>query len=105
MLDIVRQAVEAARTAGADYAPVAQTLTFGAGETFKDVPVTILPDVLVEGSETLRLRLASPAGGNDCGERMFQHRANVLSQRLDIDRQIGAKRRDRKSDDASQRFA
>src|SRR5205823_4907830 len=40
---------------------------FGAGETFKDVPITILPDSLVEGDETIRLTLAKPTGGARLG--------------------------------------
>ena len=59
--------VDGTARAGSDYTAVAQTLTFGAGETFKDVPVTILPDSLVEGDETIRLVLANPTGGARLG--------------------------------------
>jgi len=53
--------------AGTDYTAVTQTLTFGASEMFKDVPITILPDSLVEGDETIRLTLAPPTGGARLG--------------------------------------
>ena len=53
--------------AGLDYVAVSQTLTFGAGETFKDVPITILPDSLVEGDETFTVALSSPTSGAKLG--------------------------------------
>ena len=48
--------------AGADYTATAGTLTFLAGETAKTVTVSVLDDVVDEGTETLTL--ANPAGGN-----------------------------------------
>ena len=50
--------------AGADYTATAGTLTFLAGETAKTVAVPVIDDVVDEGTETLTLTLANPAGGN-----------------------------------------
>jgi hypothetical protein len=50
-------------TAPADYTAVSQTVSFGAGETSKIVPIPIVNDDLREGNETLRLLLTDPTGG------------------------------------------
>ena len=50
-------------TEGKDYNLQAGTLTFQAGETAKNIIVTILPDSTVEGSETLLVSLTNPTGG------------------------------------------
>ena len=47
-------------TAGQDYAAIAMTLTFGAGEITKFVDIPIFPDALVEGDETIVLTLSNP---------------------------------------------
>jgi hypothetical protein len=52
-----------------------------------------------------RVELSGAARRNNCGEWMFEHGADVLFQRIDVDRQIAAKRRDWKSDDASESLA
>ncbi len=49
-------------TAGADYAALAGTLTFAAGESSKVVRVQVSGDTVVEGSETLTLNLSSASG-------------------------------------------
>ncbi|MGH3372409.1 MAG: Calx-beta domain-containing protein, partial [Nocardioidaceae bacterium] len=53
--------------AGSDYTSITQTLTFAAGETVKDVAITILPDTLVEGNETVGVTLSNPGGGAKLG--------------------------------------
>ena len=53
--------VNGSASAGADYTSTNGTLTFAAGETLKTVSVPVLDDVHDEGSETLTLRLQSPA--------------------------------------------
>src|SRR5204863_499227 len=50
-------------TAGSDYAALAGTLTFAAGETSKVVHVQVTGDAAVEANETLTLSLSSPSGG------------------------------------------
>jgi azurin len=54
-------------TAPDDYTAVAQTLSFGAGETSKLVAVPIVDDLLREGNETIRLILSNPTGGATVG--------------------------------------
>jgi hypothetical protein len=54
-------------TAGADYAPVNQVVTFGPGENTATVIVTLLDDQLLEGTETVNLALSNPTGGATLG--------------------------------------
>lgn len=54
-------------TPGTDYIPVSGTLTFPAGETEREVAVTINTDSLNEAGETLSLRLSSPSGHLEIG--------------------------------------
>ncbi|MCF8533937.1 MAG: cellulase family glycosylhydrolase [Reyranella sp.] len=49
-------------TAGADYAALAGTLTFAAGETSKVIRVQVSGDIAIESNETLTLSLSSPSG-------------------------------------------
>lgn len=42
-----------------DYQPVNQEITFGIGQSLKEVPLTITEDILVEGNEMLRVTLTS----------------------------------------------
>ena len=51
----------------ADYASASQMLTFAARETFKDVPVTIVDDRLLEDDETVTLTLSNPTAGATLG--------------------------------------
>jgi hypothetical protein len=46
-----------------DYLTSSGTLHFGAGETFKTFPISLVDDVYVEGSETVKLSLSNPTGG------------------------------------------
>ncbi|WP_165246182.1 Calx-beta domain-containing protein [Paludisphaera soli] len=46
--------------AGSDYNPAYGTLTFAPGETAKTVPVSIIPDSLVETTEIFDLNLTNP---------------------------------------------
>jgi hypothetical protein len=50
-------------TAGADYTPKSDTLTFAAGQTSKTFSVPLLNDTTVEGNETVTLTLTAPGGG------------------------------------------
>ena len=50
-------------TAGADYEPVAGSVTFQPGETWRQIPVLVLDDVKNEPAETFSLRLSNLAGG------------------------------------------
>jgi hypothetical protein len=49
-------------TPNADYIETSGTLTFGPGAAVRTFPVTILPDTIDEGTETVTLALAAPAG-------------------------------------------
>lgn len=53
---------------GLDYTVSPSTLLFGPGETTKTVGVQVLDDHIVEGSETIGLRLSSPRGGAGLGD-------------------------------------
>ncbi len=52
-----------------------------------------------------RVELAGAAGGDNRRQWMLEHHPDVLPQRLEIDREIGLERRDRKTDDARERVA
>jgi len=47
---------------GSDYAKATGTLTFLPGETSKTVKVAVIGDTVVEGDETITLKLSSPVG-------------------------------------------
>lgn len=47
---------------GQDYAAVSTTVTFAPGETSRTIEVGVLDDSLLEGRETLSLRLTAPGG-------------------------------------------
>jgi hypothetical protein len=49
-------------TAGQDYTAASGTLTFTAGQTSKQVNVTVLGDRTIEADETLTLTLSAPTG-------------------------------------------
>ena len=49
--------------AGEDYIAQTGTLTFAAGETSKVINVAVMGDTVIEGNETLKINLATPAGG------------------------------------------
>jgi len=50
-------------SAGVDYVATNGTLTFYPGQTNSSFPITLLPDALTEGDETVYLSLSNPAGG------------------------------------------
>jgi hypothetical protein len=54
-------------TAGSDYAAASGKLTFANGETSKTFTIRIIDDTLVEGNETVKLRLSSATGGATLG--------------------------------------
>ncbi len=54
-------------TSGPDYVATVTTLVFGAGETFKNVPIPVLPDADAEGNETVGITLSNPGGGATLG--------------------------------------
>jgi hypothetical protein len=56
-------------TAGADYTATSGTLTFVAGQITQTFTVTILPDALCDGDETVNLTLSNPGGGSVLGTR------------------------------------
>ncbi|MEG3974771.1 Calx-beta domain-containing protein, partial [Microcoleus sp. herbarium8] len=53
--------------AGSDYTATSGTLNFAIGETTKDFTIPIIDDILVEGDETVNIRLVSPTNGADLG--------------------------------------
>lgn len=55
--------VEAGASSGADYTPVAGTLSFAPGVSTRNIVVPILPDSQYEGSQTFYVQLTSPVGG------------------------------------------
>jgi len=60
---VAYQTANGSATAGSDYIGLAPTsLTFAAGETSKNVPVTILGDTTVEPGEVFYLNLVNPVG-------------------------------------------
>jgi hypothetical protein len=55
-------------TSGADYTAVSQSVNFANNDVAdKTVSITILPDMLVEGNETVNLTLSGPTGGATLG--------------------------------------
>ncbi|MET0623188.1 MAG: Calx-beta domain-containing protein, partial [Pyrinomonadaceae bacterium] len=54
-------------TAGSDYVPLSETLTFAPGETEKAVAVQIINDDVLEPAETLNLILDEPTGNSTLG--------------------------------------
>jgi alpha-tubulin suppressor-like RCC1 family protein len=50
-------------SAGSDYTIVYKTVSFAAGQSSKTVSVPIINDSLVEGAETVQLKLLSPSAG------------------------------------------
>ena len=59
--------VDGTALAGQDYVAVAGTLQFGAGETNKQIAITILDDKLEEREEQFHLVLSNPTGGVSIG--------------------------------------
>jgi hypothetical protein len=53
--------------AGADYDATAGTLTFAPGESAKSVTVHVTSDAVLEGDETLQLKLSNATGGASLG--------------------------------------
>ena len=51
-------------TGGADYSPVAGTLTFAPGQTTQTITVPILNDTVYEGDETFKLTLSEPVNAS-----------------------------------------
>lgn len=51
-------------TSGVDYSGLPVIVSFAAGEGIKTIPLSILPDSLVEGKETLVVSLTNPSGAN-----------------------------------------
>lgn len=47
-------------TSGLDYAPFPLTITIPAGETSYDLPINVYADLLIEGTETIRIKLSTP---------------------------------------------
>jgi N-acetylneuraminic acid mutarotase len=54
---------------GSDYTATSGTLSFAAGEISKTFAVPIVDDALVEGEETVEIRLTSPSAGAVLGQR------------------------------------
>jgi len=66
--------------AGFDYRATNNILAFADGETVKSVLVSLLDDLLVEGTETINLLLSDPTGGATLGSP-----SNAVLTILDID--------------------
>jgi parallel beta-helix repeat protein len=56
-------------TAGSDYVASSGTLAFGDGETQKTFSIPVINDQVLEGKETVNLRLSNPGGGAILGAR------------------------------------
>lgn len=54
-------------TAGSDYVPLSETLTFAPGETEKTLTVQIINDDVLEPAETFHLTLSGPTGNSTLG--------------------------------------
>jgi glucose/arabinose dehydrogenase len=54
-------------SARCDYKVAVGTLRFAAGETSKNISMSIVDDVFVEGAETFNISLSNPAGGANLG--------------------------------------
>ena len=50
-------------SAGVDYLPLSGTVVFAPGETARTLEISVLGDVLIEGEETVMLRLDSVTNG------------------------------------------
>jgi hypothetical protein len=63
--------IDESAEAGTDYTDASATLTFGAGETSRTVPIAILDidPVAVEGDKTVFLTLSNPTSGAVLGTR------------------------------------
>ena len=60
----VDYAASGTATPGEDYALSPGTITFAAGEQMKAIPLTLLPDAVGEGVESIVVALSSPAGAS-----------------------------------------
>jgi len=60
-VDVATQ--DGSATAGEDYTPVSQTVTFEAGQRVATLMVEVLGDAVPEGNESLTLTLVNPGGG------------------------------------------
>jgi hypothetical protein len=56
-------------SSGADYSSVSSVINFAIGETSKTVNIAVLPDQIVEGTESVNLTLSNPTGGGTLGAR------------------------------------
>jgi hypothetical protein len=63
-VDVDYATVAGTATAGSDYETAVGTLTFAAGETTKQIDVTVDADVAAEGDETFTVVLSSPQNAN-----------------------------------------
>jgi hypothetical protein len=59
-VDVDYTTADGTATAGSDYAATTGTLVFAAGETSKQIHVTVNGDILVEGDETFTVTLSAP---------------------------------------------
>lgn len=64
---IMVQTVGGTATPGADYISTGEMLQFNIGETIKSLVITILPDSIIEGSETVIMTLTNPSTGDTIG--------------------------------------
>lgn len=64
-VDMFYSATSGSAAAGSDYLTVSGTLTFLQGETTRTFSVSVLDDVLREGTESIRLELRSPGAAAD----------------------------------------
>ena len=62
-------------SAGLDYTAVTSSLTFDAGQTLKQMQITLKPDALPDGLEKFKVELMNPTGGATLGPR----RATLIS--------------------------
>src|SRR4029078_12001044 len=61
-------ALSGTATAGSDFTPFSQTVTFAPGQATAAVPIVIVNDTAVEGNETIVFSLTSPLTGVTIGQ-------------------------------------
>src|SRR5207249_1999877 len=81
---VVFATVDGTATAGADYTPVRQLVTFAPGETTKMVQIPVVADGLAEPEETVLLVLSSPLPPDSPDYRFPSLATLTIADRADV---------------------